>query len=158
MKDEEILQGIKKYFCIQEFVSEKVYKKHGENAWQFLSIRLLHTMLIIREDLDKSITINNWKWGGKFRQRGLRSNMGYIVLKMVKRMRIYLSGHVLGCAVDFDVKGMTAVEVRQYLNGIHKKLPYKIRLENTMNGKPISWVHLDCISNIKNNKVYLFNV
>ena len=158
MTDEEILQSIKEYFCIQEFVSEKVYKKYGETAWQFLSLRLLHTILVIREDLDRSITINNWKWGGKFQQRGLRSNMGYIVFKMIKRMRIYLSGHVLGCAVDFDVEGMSAVEVRQYLKVIHKKLPYKIRLEDKMNGKPISWTHLDTISNKNNNKIYLFNV
>ncbi len=158
MTDEKILQEIKEYFCIEEFVSEKVYKKHGETAWQFMSIRLLHTMLIIRKELGLSITINNWKWGGKFQQRGLRSNLGYIMLKMVKRMRLYLSAHVLGCGVDFDVKGMTSIEVREWLVQNQDKLPYKIRLENLMKGKPITWCHLDVLSNIKNKKIYKFNV
>lgn len=158
MTDEQIIKEIKGFFCIEEFVSEKVFKKYGNDSWQFLSIRMLHTLLVIRKDLDRAITINNWKWGGKFKQRGLRSNMGYIVLKMVKMMRIYLSGHVLGCAVDFDVEGMTAVEVREYLKATHKKLPYKIRLENNIKGKPINWVHLDLMYKLKNPKVYLFNI
>jgi hypothetical protein len=158
MSDEEILQEIKKYFCIEEFVSEAVYKKYGETAWQFLSIRLLHTMLIIRKELGKSITINNWKWGGKFDERGLRENTCSMVMKKNRLGKTYLSAHVLGSAVDFDVKGMNAMDVRIWLVGSASKLPYKIRLENEMKGKQISWVHLDVYSNAKNDKVYLFNV
>ena len=158
MTDEEILQGIKKHFCIQEFVSEKVYNKHGENSWQFLSPRLLHTMLVIREELDLSITINNWKWGGKFSQRGLRENTCSMVQKKNKSNKTYLSAHVLGCAVDFDVEGMSANEVRDWLVKNQDKLPFKIRLERKLNGKYISWSHLDVYSNSKNDKVYLFDV
>ena len=158
MTDEKIFSEIKKYFCIEEFVSEKVYNKYGENAWQFLCPRFLHTILIIRVTLDRKITFNNWKWGGKFQQRGLRSNIGYIVLKMVKRMRLYLSAHVLGKGGDFDVEGMTALEVRHWILRHKHLFPYKIRLENKMNGKLINWVHLDTIFNLKNPKVYLFNV
>ena len=135
-----------------------MYDKYGERSWKFLCPRLLHTMLIIREVLGVSITVNNWYRGGSFQQRGLRSNLGYIFLKYFKRGRIYLSGHVLGKALDFDVKGMTAVEVREWLVNNADILPYKIRLENKMKGKPISWVHLDLIWEEHNPKVYLFNV
>lgn len=158
MNEEEVLENIKNYFCIEEFVSKRVYTKYGESAWKFICPRLLHTVLIIREKLDKPMTINNWKWGGKFSQRGLRSNLGYIFYSMFKKRRMYLSAHVMGKAIDFDVKGMTATEVRQWLNGIHKELPYKIRLEHLMKGKPISWVHLDMYWESKNNKIRLFNV
>ena len=158
MTDEKIYKEIKTYFKIQEFVSPKVYNKYGENAWKFLCPRLLHTMLIVRTLVDKPITINNWHTGGSFKQRGLRSNLGYIFAKYFKRGKLYLSGHVLGRAVDFDVKGMTAEEVRQWLKTISKHLPYKIRLEHKMKGKFITWVHLDLIWEAKNKKIYFFNV
>ena len=158
MTDEKIHKEIKKYFSIKEFVSPKVYKKHGELSWQFIDIRLLHTMLIIRVLIDKPITINNWHSGGNFKQRGLRSNLGYIFLSKFKKGIMYLSGHVLGKAVDFDVKGMTANEVRRWLVSIENELPYKIRLENKMRGKYISWIHLDMLWNKDNNKVYKFNI
>lgn len=158
MTDEKILQEIKEFFCVEEFVSEAVFKKYGETAWQFIDIRLLHTMLIIRKELGKSITINNWKWGGKFSQRGLRENTCAILKKKTRLGLTYLSAHTMGKAVDFDVKGMEAMDVRIWLAGSESKLPYKIRLENEMNGKQISWVHLDVYSNEYNPKVYLFNV
>lgn len=158
MTDEKIYKEIKKYFKIQEFVSPKVYKKYGEGAWQFICPRLLHTLLIIREGLGKPMTINNWHVGGKFSQRGLRSNMGSIFMSKFKKGSMYLSAHVMGRAVDFDVKGMTAPEVRDWLEGIEKELPYKIRLENKMKGKQISWVHLDMFYRTASPKVYRFNI
>ena len=158
MTDEEIYKEIKKYFKIQEFVSKRVYKKYGEGAWQFICPRLLHTLLIIREGLGKPITINNWHNGGKFSQRGLRSNMGTIFYSKFKKGRMYLSAHIMGRAVDFDVKGMTAPEVRDWLEGFEKELPYKIRLENKMKGKQISWVHLDMFYRAASPKVYRFNI
>lgn len=158
MSEEEILKGIKKYFDIRELVGKPAYNKHGDRAWKFFDFRLLETLLIVRIGLGRSITINNWKWGGKFQQRGLRTNIGAIVLKMIRRMKLYLSGHVLGMAVDFDVEGMTAQEVRQWLVDNQDLLPYKIRLERKLNGKYISWTHMDLIWEAKNPKVYLFNV
>ena len=158
MTDEEIYKEIKKYFCIQEFVNKKTYDKYGEGAWQFMCPRLLHTILIIRTTLDKKITINSWKWGGKLSQRGLRTNLGQIVLKMVKRGKLYLSAHIMGRAVDFDVEGMSAEDVRMWIVKNEKLFPYKIRLEHIMNGKPVNWVHIDVFWNKKNKHIYLFNI
>jgi len=158
MTDEEIYEQIKGYFLIEEFVSQKVYNKHGERAWKFLCPRLLHTMLIIREGIGKPITINTWHKGGSFKQRGLRSNLGYIFMSKFKKGVLYLSGHVLGRAVDFDVKGVEAKDVRDWIDLNADKLPYKVRLENRMKGKQINWVHLDMLWEKKNPKVYRFNI
>jgi len=158
MTDEKLIAEVQKYFCLEEFVSPTVFKKYGSKGWQFLSIRTLHTMLIIRKELDLGITINNWKWGGKFSQRGLRENTSQMVMSKSRLGKTYLSAHVLGSAVDFDVKGMKAFEVRKWLVDNADLLPYKIRLENEMNGKQINWIHLDTYSNINNPKVYLFNL
>ena len=158
MSDEEIIQRIKKYFKIEEFVNKKTASKYGEVSWQFLCPRLLHTMLIIREEIAKPITINTWHKGGRFSQRGLRTNIGQIVRKKTQRGILYLSAHTMGKAVDFDVAGMSAEQVRMWIKANSIIFPYKIRLEHKMKGKNISWVHLDVFSKETNNKIYLFNV
>ena len=155
MDDRELLNEFKKYFCLEELVDEEVFNKYGDTAWQFLDIRLLKTLLFIRVSLGTTMTINNWKWGGRFSQRGLRHNRSAMVKN---KTNIYLSAHMLGKAADFDVKGMTSVEVRQWLVDNNEALPYKIRLERKLNGKQISWCHLDTNSNPSNPKVYEFDI
>ena len=155
---EEIIKALKNYFVIQEFVSPQVYNRFGDSAWQFFCTELLFTILRVREMIDKPITINNWHVGGGFTQRGLRDNMTPIYRDKTLNKKLYLSGHVLGMAVDFDVKGMTANEVRVWLVDNADSLPFKIRLENKLNGKYINWVHLDVKCQKDLPKVYLFDV
>jgi len=158
MSEADILRGIKDYFAIHEFVDKTTFDRHGERAWQFICPRLLHTILVIRDEIDKPITINNWKWGGGFSQRGLRTNVSHIVSKKTDAGKLYLSAHCMGKAIDFDVKGMTAPEVREWIQDNEDLLPYKVRLENSMNGKPINWVHLDVYYLERNPKIKLFDV
>ena len=149
---------IEDFFCIEELVSETVFNRYGLDSWQFIDADLLKCLLIIRVGLSSSITINNWKWGGKFSQRGLRENTSRIVSLKTLNDKLYLSAHTMGKALDFDVKGYTAPEVREWIVANADKFPCKIRLENELNGKQISWVHLDVFENKKNPKVYLFNI
>jgi len=149
------MNKIKEYFCIEELVDKEVYNKYGDVAWKFIDEMLIECILVIREELGKPMTINNWKWGGQFSQRGLRHNMSPMVQK---KTRMYLSAHMFGKAVDFDVEGMTAVEVREWIVANADKFPCKIRLERNMKGKPISWVHLDIMSDPSKDKVYQFDV
>jgi len=151
MTNELIYKRAKIYFSIEELVSKKVFKKYGERSWKFLDPELLHTMVVIREGLGKKITVNTWKWGGRFSQRGLRSNLDSIFMGKFRKGRMYLSAHVLGKGIDFDVEGMSATEVRMWLKGVAKELPYKIRLEDGVN-----WCHLDVIWEAHNPKVYIF--
>ena len=157
MSENEILKEIKDYFDIRELVDKETYDKYGEKAWQFMCPRLLHTMLVIRKELNLPITANDWHNGGKYDERGLRSNMCDIVKS---KKSLYLSAHTMGRALDFKVSGMTSPDVRQWLVANASKLPYPIRLENKFvkTGKEISWVHLDVFYNEKDSKVYLFNV
>lgn len=160
MKRKEIIKELKNYFKIQEFVDQKTYKAHGERAWKFLDTDFLHAVLIIRINLKKGMTFNNWSIGGKFSQRGLRTNICSIVKKKTEASKLYLSAHLLGKGGDFDVKGMSAEEVRNWIKENEDLFPFKIRLEWKFNstGKAISWVHLDTFEEEKNPKVYLFNV
>ncbi len=160
MKEEEILAGIKQYFCIEELVSPVVYKIWGEKAWQFIDMRLLHTVLVIRRGLGVGMNANNWKWGGKFKQRGLRTTIGYKYYKYITKSKLYLSAHVMGKAIDFDAKGMTADQVRDWIIENEDILPYKVRLERKVlkTGKTITWVHLDVFWYEDNPKVCLFDI
>lgn len=158
MDRQDVLNELKKYFSVKELVSIHVYKRFQEESWQFLTTDLLYTLLVIRKSLNRSITVNDWAFGGQMEQRGLRDNLTPIFKSKFKKNRLYLSGHVLGMAIDFDVKGMTATEVRKWLVDNREILPTKIRLERNLNGKEISWVHLDVKFEEKNPKVYLFDV
>lgn len=139
---------IKDYFKIKELVCEHVYERHGENAWAFFDPRLIAVLLFIRTNLGKPMTINNWATGGNFSQRGLRCNLCELVKK---KTSLYVSAHMEGMAADFDVRGMTAEQVRTWLYNNRERIPYPIRLE-----KDTSWVHID-VRTTSTIKVTYFN-
>lgn len=157
MNQAHILNNIKKYFDIREFVDKITYNEYKERAWRFFDARLLHTIYTLRFHLDKPFTANNWSWGGRFDERGLRTNICPLV---AGKKGLYLSAHLRGAALDFDVEGMTASEVRKWILDHQNILPYPIRLEHkyASSGREISWVHLDVDYEPHNPKVYLFNV
>jgi len=158
MNEAQILEGIKKYFTIEELVDPNTFDKWGERSWMFLCPRLLRNLLFMRECIGKPFTVNNWHKGGRFDERGLRSNVSAIVRKKTKEGKLYLSAHTMGKAVDFVVKDMEAKEVREWAKENEADFPYKARFENKINGKQISWVHMDVYYEITNPTVYLFDV
>lgn len=142
---------IKDYFDIQELVCKHVYGKFGQSAWQFFDPRLLETLLVIRENLGKPIHVNNWQVGGNLTQRGLRCNVCQLVAGKTRMDKVYVSAHMQGTGIDFDVKGMTALEVRDWIKANRILLPYAIRLE-----QDVDWVHLDMRNDGRNGKVVYF--
>lgn len=142
---------IKDYFGIKELVCKDVHAKFGEKAWDFLDERLLRTLLFIRENLGKPMTVNNWASGGSFSQRGLRCNLCQLVSDKTKKGQLYVSAHMQGTACDFDVKGMTAAQVRQWLSNNKHMLPFPIRAEDG-----VTWVHIDMRNDGSKDKLILF--
>ena len=136
-------------FKLQELVCPHVFEKYGETAWSFFDPRLLETIDFIRYRLSKIIIINNWHKNGQFSQRGLRCTRCELLRKAIDEGTLYASPHIFGQAVDFDVLGFTAQEVREILISDAAALPYHIRLE-----AEVSWVHLDVRAT--DHKVYLF--
>ena len=101
MDRNELIDKLKPYFKIQELVCPHCYSKFGETSWQFISTELLSTLYVLRTKIfNKPITINTWKAGGQFSQRGLRCNMCQLVKS---KSSIYLSAHCLGKAIDFNL-------------------------------------------------------
>lgn len=129
---------IKDYFDIRELTCPHVYDKFREYAWNFFDPRLLDTLLVIREKIGKPIYVNNWDMGGNFSQRGFRCNICPLVKEKTALEKLYITAHNQGMGVDFDVKGMSAEEVRKWIVDNKIFLPHPIRLESDVN-----WVHLD---------------
>ncbi len=136
------MRKIKDYFKIEELVSKQVLLKYGEKrCWFFFDPRILELLLWVRVEINNPITINNWSFGGFFSQRGLRENTCSIVMSKNINNQIYLSAHVLGMAFDFDVKGMSAEQVRKWLKDNKENAPHSFRLEEKVN-----WVHIDVMT------------
>lgn len=129
-------------FNLKELVCPHTYDRYiNQLGWSELRVldmfdsRLLETLLYLRKTLNRPITINNWHIGGQFDERGIRCHLCDLVSS---KEVTYLSPHVLGKGLDFDVVGMAAEEVRLWLEKNAKSLPYPIRVEDDK-----TWVHLD---------------
>lgn len=134
-----------KYFIVEELVPESVFNLIGESALKLMEPSLITFIENMRIHFGKPITINNWKWGGQFSQRGLRT----------KDSEFYnaTSQHSFGKALDFDIEGLTAQEVRDWVIE-NRKLDWV---------KPIgfiedevNWVHVD-IRPTKNSVLLLWH-
>jgi hypothetical protein len=133
-----------KHFDIQELVSKSVYTNLGARSLIVMDPRILYTIDLIRDHFNRFITVNDWSWKGKFSQRGFRdsSNVG-----------AKYSQHRYGRAIDFDVKGLEAEEVRQELINNADKFEYITTIE-----KDVNWIHIDCRNSDRiDGKINLIN-
>lgn len=137
------------YFELQELVCPHVFIKYKEFAFNFFDTRLLIMLDTIRDRIGRPIYVNDWQVRGDKDQRGLRCPQCEIVKNQTE---LYMSAHCLGKGADFEVPGLVAQEVRDWIIKNKNLWPYPIRLE-----KNTSWVHLDLFSNNSDSKVTLFN-
>jgi len=124
---------VSEHFDIREFVPPETWSAYGEHSIKFIDSRILVLLEKIRELCGgKSITANNWHYAGKYRYRGYRpADCKVGALK---------SMHRLGKAVDFDVKGMSAEQVRGVIRMNQVEL---MRLGLTRIEAGVNWVHID---------------
>lgn len=96
---------IPKNFRIEEFVSPAIYERYGERASEFIDPAIFLTIGYMRNTrFKKSITINDWVFGGKNQWRGYREKECTIGADN--------SLHRQGKAGDIIVDGMTGIEVQ----------------------------------------------
>jgi len=156
-----------RHFDLDEIICPHMLFKYGEMAWQFFDQKQLILLDWVRDKLGP-MSANNWFHeyfesdyikelkrviGNKepvisknlppyslsmFSQRGLRCNLCSLNLDKTSKGIIYVSPHFTGQGTDYDVKGMTAEEVRSWLIAHQEELPFPIRLERGVN-----WVHMD---------------
>jgi hypothetical protein len=123
---------------VSELVCKHVYDEFGGDSLKLADYRLIEWLRWFRDAIDRPVFINNWIHGGDFSQRGYRCPQCQMVKDAVIAKKIYLSAHTRFQAVDFDVEGMLAEEVRQWIERNKKYMPVSIRVE-----KNVSWIHVD---------------
>lgn len=143
-----------KYFKAKELVSPKVYKIYGENSIKYIDKNILIFLDTLRNDLGVPILVNRPSIG--ITQRGLRTTVDSIVKDKVKNNKLYLSAHVIGKGVDFEVPGMNMQEV--YNNIINNPKRYNMisRIETSKVTLPKGYIHVDTIQTGKEG-IYIFN-
>lgn len=140
-----------KHFKIQELVSPDVYKKYGEKAWSFFNPLLLKDLDFLRELFNSPITVNNWSYGGNYKESGLRANKDSIV---ATQSGYYVSQHCLGNAVDIKVKNYSPQKVFELIIKNQDKLNIT-RIEDIETTGKKGYVHID-IANVDYDKLYIF--
>ena len=139
-----------KYFGIKELVSPLVYKQFGDFAWSFFDENFLKDLDLIREKWGSPIIINDWAWGGQYKESGLRCNMDSLVKG---KSRPYLSGHVLGKGADPKPRNKKVIELHDFIIKISKEFKSIRRIEAFI--KTPTWVHVDGL-NTDSSEIVIF--
>lgn len=142
-----------KYFKGKELVSPEVYKIHGENVLKFISRDILIFLDLLREDLGVPILVNRPSVG--ITQRGLRTTIDSIVKDKVKNNKLYLSAHVLGRGVDFEVPSMDMKKVYERIINNPRRYSMITRIEDPNVTLAKGYIHVDNMETGKNG-IYIF--
>ena len=138
------------HFNLYEFVPPEIYIEREQLAWELLDPKMVYTWDELRKRTGKSCTINNWKSGGNFRDRGLRTFLYY------KDGKVHYSQHIFGKAGDGDVYDMTPEEVINFIVEEKAKgsFQYLTGIEVGEN-----WVHLDTrpALRVSENGLFMFD-
>ena len=141
MKQNPILEAFQQYFDLREVVSKQVYERYGQQAWQFFDTRLLAVVVWLRKSMGIPLVCNNWASGGKFDERGFRSNLDPLVSEKTKKGSLYCSSHSRGQGIDLSSGRAAAPTIRHWIRLHKEELPYPIRLESDKSAP--TWVHID---------------
>ena len=96
-------------FYWDELIHPAIYKRFYERSRLYMNPQLLILLQAIRENYGKSITINNWAIGGKFKNSGLRDYKN--PLGKLNRSR-----HYYGLAIDMKADDIKALQAHVYDN------------------------------------------
>jgi hypothetical protein len=146
-------------FLLQELVCRHVFNRDIDQAWRYFRPVTIDFLDWFREEINRPVYINNWNWGGDKTQRGLRCNLCALV---ASKKTLYMTAHLNGTGIDFNVKDMTPNQTRSWLEtNIHKfftKFPQyiaKCRLEYAKDAP--TWVHIDFYEHVGPNIVQYVN-
>ncbi len=118
-----------RFFKAQELVPPSIYKQRGERSLSLIDDRVLITLDQLRRVLGPC-TVNDWCFGGRFEQSGLRTD----------ECKAYspTSQHTFGRAMDCKFRDHTAEEVRQFVINSKETFPFITFIE-----ADVSWFHFD---------------
>ncbi len=126
-----------KYFRIEELVPPETFKALGQQAWQLIDQDFANLLDALREHFNKPMIINNWHKGGSYKYRGFRPAGCKVGKPTSQHYTKPLN------AVDFDVVGMTDLEVKKSIIENESKF-LKLGLTRMESQEDAStWTHID---------------
>lgn len=160
-----VFTEIKKYFKPTDFYrraaincAKRLQPNNFEDLlWSRLDFRLLSNLLYIRITLGKKIYAN-YADNPQLDERGVRDNLSDTVKGATKNGNVSFTAHAYGSALDFDVSGMKAEDVRIAIKEFGEDMPFACRFEHKSKGTPIGWVHMDTCFELDNPYICLFNI
>jgi len=145
-----------KNFLVQEFVPQKIYEKYRDSSLWFIDPKIVSLAQMMRDYFGKSMTINNWHNGGSFNYRGFRNDSFYYewdssISAYKSKRKGKLSQHRMGRAIDCNISGMTADEMREAIMSNEQQwLEMGITTIEDGAYSP-TWLHFDIRYTGKNN-------
>lgn len=118
-----------RYFKPEELVPPEIFAARKDKSFELIDERVLITLDQLREAYGPC-TINDWSWGGRFEQSGLRTTDAPEYSPT--------SQHSFGRAMDCKFKTVSAAIVRQQVIVNKPLFPYITFLEND-----VEWFHFD---------------
>lgn len=119
-------------FEVYELVDKETYQRLGEKSWWMLNEKAVKGLFELRKAIGKPITVNNWFWGGSLENRGYRSIYSTVGGKF--------SQHRVGNAFDINVKGMTPLQVYDFI--LENYTTFGITTIEHKDYTP-TWTHID---------------
>jgi hypothetical protein len=128
------------HFILQEFVPKVIFDKWGEKSIQFIDFRIVEFAELLRQNMARSLIINNWHKGGTYQESGLRT--------FTTKTGASMSQHKFGRAID--------VKLLDDVGNIHKNSGAILRthvfenwelykhLITTTEADTDTWAHFDC--------------
>ena len=96
---------------------------------------------------NESITINDYKWNGRFKNSGVRL--------MSDPVGSALSGHYAWCCTDCKFKERTAQSVQESILDSPNMHPHIVRMENAAITK--NWLHIQYGYRMPDEQIIVFN-
>jgi hypothetical protein len=132
---------LSKFFVLKELFNGNLVAKYGEKCLQFVDIRLLKTIYLMRVFFNKKMRINDYKLGLSNRLVRFPDSSDYRP-GSEHSVGIDSEGKIIkrSTAVDFDVIGLSAEQTRKIIrdNSTLTAFAHINRLE-----KGVGWVHAD---------------
>lgn len=125
-----------RHFQLYELIPPEIFEARGEAAWELLDTRLLVVLDRIR-DFFGPVRVNDWYWGGNYRESGLRA--------ADSRTGARYSQHKYGRAADLKFAQTTPQEVYARILAEPEDFPGLTTLEH-IEATP-SWLHVDVRNN-----------
>jgi hypothetical protein len=122
-------------FFLDEFVDNITYNSDADKGLSKLDPKLFAIAQFIRTKTGKTVIINNWIGGGRFRESGLR--------RADTKTGQPLSMHKSGKAIDVKQLGMTGKAWRKFVEDNAKEL-YDLGVRRIEDEKLTpTWLHID---------------